>query len=152
MLICSVRVLMSSLIVLICIFFSFPLKPMIQFAWSLANFSLTIIHQFTGAIGSGTGILMAVTTIYQYYEVFVREQNEMGGSMSSLWLWELERTPVSWEPCNYIPFAFSRYTLNSMGVLIGPFSFSLFVCKDDFSLQTPYLFLMTGLFSLVQST
>lgn len=37
-----------------------------------------------GAIGSGTGILMAVTTIYQYYEVFVREQNEMGGSMSTL--------------------------------------------------------------------
>ena len=33
----------------------------------------------TGAIGSGTGILLAVTIIYQYFEVFVKEQQEMGG-------------------------------------------------------------------------
>jgi protein transport protein SEC61 subunit alpha len=26
-----------------------------------------------GAIGSGTGILLAVTIIYQYFEVFVKE-------------------------------------------------------------------------------
>ena len=26
-----------------------------------------------GAIGSGTGILLAVTTIYQYFEMFVKE-------------------------------------------------------------------------------
>ena len=32
-----------------------------------------------GAIGSGTGILLAVTIIYQYFEVFVKEQQEMGG-------------------------------------------------------------------------
>ena len=31
-----------------------------------------------GAIGSGTGILLAVTIIYQYFEVFVKEQQEMG--------------------------------------------------------------------------
>uniref|UniRef100_A0A0R3W5G6 Plug_translocon domain-containing protein n=1 Tax=Taenia asiatica TaxID=60517 RepID=A0A0R3W5G6_TAEAS len=46
--------------------------------------ALSVCADFLGAIGSGTGILMAVTTIYQYYEVFVREQNEMGGSMSTL--------------------------------------------------------------------
>ena len=34
---------------------------------------------FTGAIGSGTGILLAVTIIYQYFEIFVKEQSEMGG-------------------------------------------------------------------------
>ena len=34
---------------------------------------------FLGAIGSGTGILLAVTIIYQYFEIFVKEQQEMGG-------------------------------------------------------------------------
>lgn len=37
----------------------------------------------TGAVGSGTGILLAVTIIYQYFEIFVKEQSEMGG-MSTL--------------------------------------------------------------------
>ena len=32
-----------------------------------------------GAIGSGTGILLAVTIIYQYFEIFVKEQAEVGG-------------------------------------------------------------------------
>ena len=32
-----------------------------------------------GAIGSGTGILLAVTIIYQYFEVFMKEQQELGG-------------------------------------------------------------------------
>jgi protein transport protein SEC61 subunit alpha len=36
-----------------------------------------------GAVGSGTGILLAVTIIYQYFEIFVKEQSEMGG-MSTL--------------------------------------------------------------------
>lgn len=38
---------------------------------------------YTGAIGSGTGILLAVTIIYQYFEIFVKEQADMGsfGSM-----------------------------------------------------------------------
>ena len=31
-----------------------------------------------GAIGSGTGILLAVTIIYQYFEVFVKEQADVG--------------------------------------------------------------------------
>ena len=31
---------------------------------------LTVMADFMGAIGSGTGILLAVTIIYQYYEMF----------------------------------------------------------------------------------
>ena len=31
---------------------------------------------FMGAIGSGTGILLAVTTIYQYFEMFVKESGQ----------------------------------------------------------------------------
>lgn len=38
---------------------------------------------FLGAIGSGTGILLAVTIIYQYFEIFVKEQSEVG-SMSAM--------------------------------------------------------------------
>lgn len=38
---------------------------------------------FMGAIGSGTGILLAVTIIYQYFEIFVKEQSEVG-SMGAL--------------------------------------------------------------------
>lgn len=40
---------------------------------------LTILADFLGAIGSGTGILLAVTIIYQYYEVF--EKNQNGGEV-----------------------------------------------------------------------
>ena len=32
-----------------------------------------------GAIGSGTGILLTVNIIYQYFEMFVKEQSEQGG-------------------------------------------------------------------------
>jgi protein transport protein SEC61 subunit alpha len=35
--------------------------------------ALTLLADFLGAIGSGTGILLAVTIIYQYFEVFVKE-------------------------------------------------------------------------------
>jgi protein transport protein SEC61 subunit alpha len=38
---------------------------------------LSIIADFTGAIGSGTGILLAVSIIYQYYEAF--EKQSKGG-------------------------------------------------------------------------
>merc|ERR1712193_418772 len=34
---------------------------------------LTVIADFMGAIGSGTGILLAVTIIYQYFEIFMKE-------------------------------------------------------------------------------
>lgn len=36
--------------------------------------ALTITADFLGAIGSGTGILLAVTIIYQYFELFVKEE------------------------------------------------------------------------------
>lgn len=32
--------------------------------------ALTVLADFMGAIGSGTGILLAVTIIYQYFETF----------------------------------------------------------------------------------
>merc|ERR1719287_395865 len=35
--------------------------------------ALTVFADFLGAIGSGTGILLAVTIIYQYYEIFKKE-------------------------------------------------------------------------------
>jgi len=41
--------------------------------------ALTIAADLMGAIGSGTGILLAVTIIYQYFEMFVKEQVEQGG-------------------------------------------------------------------------
>merc|ERR1712169_144004 len=42
--------------------------------------ALSVLADFMGAIGSGTGILLAVTIIYQYFEIFVKEQAE-----GSLW-------------------------------------------------------------------
>mgnify|MGYP001969932643 CR=1 FL=1 len=41
---------------------------------------LTVVADFMGAIGSGTGILLAVTIIYQYFETFEKERaQELGG-------------------------------------------------------------------------
>ncbi|KAG9413225.1 Protein transport protein Sec61 subunit alpha [Aphanomyces cochlioides] len=39
--------------------------------------ALVIISDFLGAIGSGTGVLLAVTIIYQYFEAFAREQTDL---------------------------------------------------------------------------
>ena len=36
--------------------------------------ALTIVADFMGAIGSGTGILLAVTIIYQYLETYEKER------------------------------------------------------------------------------
>jgi len=44
--------------------------------------ALSIFADFIGAIGSGTGILLAVTTIYKYFETFQKEQLDMGGLFS----------------------------------------------------------------------
>lgn len=38
--------------------------------------ALTIIADILGAVGSGTGILLAVTIVYQYYEMMVKEQEQ----------------------------------------------------------------------------
>ncbi|GMH19163.1 hypothetical protein Nepgr_021004 [Nepenthes gracilis] len=41
--------------------------------------ALTVLADFMGAIGSGTGILLAVTIIYQYFETFEKERaGELG--------------------------------------------------------------------------
>jgi protein transport protein SEC61 subunit alpha len=40
--------------------------------------ALSVIADFMGAIGSGTGILLAVTIIYQYFELFAKEASEFG--------------------------------------------------------------------------
>merc|ERR1712088_856928 len=45
--------------------------------------ALTVVADFLGAIGSGTGILLAVTIIYQYFEIVYKEQAE-AGSMQAL--------------------------------------------------------------------
>jgi len=45
--------------------------------------ALTVVADFMGAIGSGTGILLAVTIIYQYFEIFYKEKSE-GANMSSM--------------------------------------------------------------------
>lgn len=45
--------------------------------------ALTFIADFLGAIGSGTGILLAVTIIYQYFEIFVKEGASEGWSFFS---------------------------------------------------------------------
>jgi protein transport protein SEC61 subunit alpha len=39
--------------------------------------ALTLTADFLGAIGSGTGILLAVTIIYQYFELFVKEEFQL---------------------------------------------------------------------------
>lgn len=40
--------------------------------------ALSVMADFLGAIGSGTGILLAVTIIYQYFEIFVQEGSDLG--------------------------------------------------------------------------
>ena len=48
-------------------------------SWPLMSGALTVLADFMGAIGSGTGILLAVTIIYQYFETFEKERaSELG--------------------------------------------------------------------------
>jgi protein transport protein SEC61 subunit alpha len=44
---------------------------------------LTVMADFLGAIGSGTGILLAVTIIYQYFESFLKEKTDGMGGLGS---------------------------------------------------------------------
>ena len=44
--------------------------------------ALSVFADLLGAIGSGTGILLGVTIIYQYFEIFVKEQQELGGLLN----------------------------------------------------------------------
>jgi len=43
--------------------------------------ALTVFADFLGAIGSGTGILLAVTIIYQYFEMFYKEKAQEAGGI-----------------------------------------------------------------------
>jgi len=43
--------------------------------------ALSVLADFMGAIGSGTGILLAVSIIYQYYESYEKEKKEFGTSV-----------------------------------------------------------------------
>lgn len=45
--------------------------------------ALTVFADFMGAIGSGTGILLAVTIIFQYFEIYAKEQSQEGFSIAS---------------------------------------------------------------------
>eukprot|EP01126_Amoeba_proteus_P055728 TRINITY_DN693_c0_g1_i2.p1 TRINITY_DN693_c0_g1~~TRINITY_DN693_c0_g1_i2.p1 ORF type:complete len:399 (-),score=56.05 TRINITY_DN693_c0_g1_i2:235-1431(-) len=45
--------------------------------------ALSVVADFMGAIGSGTGILLAVTIIYQYFELFAKEAQDFG--VPSFW-------------------------------------------------------------------
>lgn len=60
--------------------------------------ALTIIADFLGAIGSGTGILLAVTIIYQYYEMLAKEK-EQGAGVTSVHF-------SSWGPFVHTPSPF----------------------------------------------
>jgi protein transport protein SEC61 subunit alpha len=58
------------------------LKRIIPMAAALGGLligALSLTADLCGAIGSGTGILLAVTIIYQYFEKFAKEQAEQGG-------------------------------------------------------------------------
>uniref|UniRef100_A0A6A7FY21 Protein transport protein sec61 subunit alpha n=1 Tax=Hirondellea gigas TaxID=1518452 RepID=A0A6A7FY21_9CRUS len=44
--------------------------------------ALTVFADFMGAIGSGTGILLAVTIIFQYYEMYSKEKSQDRGLFS----------------------------------------------------------------------
>merc|ERR1711928_251110 len=65
--------------------------------------ALSVIADFMGAIGSGTGILLAVTIIYQYFEIFVKEQSEMGG-MGTLLFYKTNKK--KWK--NFLPIKKKR--------------------------------------------
>jgi protein transport protein SEC61 subunit alpha len=43
--------------------------------------ALSVMADFMGAIGSGTGILLAVTIIYQYFEIFSKEKQDLAGAL-----------------------------------------------------------------------
>jgi len=49
--------------------------------------ALTVVADFMGAIGSGTGILLAVTIIYQYFEMFDKERADRARAVWVLECW-----------------------------------------------------------------
>lgn len=57
-------------------FFFFRYIPTAAAFGGMCIGALTIIADVLGAVGSGTGILLAVTIVYQYYEMMVKEQEQ----------------------------------------------------------------------------
>ncbi|CAI5960803.1 unnamed protein product [Closterium sp. NIES-65] len=56
--------------------------------------ALTVVADFMGAIGSGTGILLAVTIIYQYFEMFDKERATELGVAGLAAAWRLSKQGV----------------------------------------------------------
>ena len=54
--------------------------PVAAWAGGVVIGVLTIVADMLGAVGSGTGILLAVNTIFQYYESYVKESLREGGN------------------------------------------------------------------------
>lgn len=77
---------------------------------------------FLGAIGSGTGILLAVTIIYQYFEIFVKEQSEVG-SMGALLFQKSQYPPT------FSQLLLRSPTLHSFYICEAPASSAL-ECQD----------------------
>ncbi|KAI8391477.1 SecY subunit domain-containing protein [Radiomyces spectabilis] len=46
--------------------------------------AISVLADLMGAIGSGTGILLCVTIIFQYFEMFVKEQMESGAGPETM--------------------------------------------------------------------
>ncbi|CDS10706.1 Putative Protein transporter SEC61 subunitalpha [Lichtheimia ramosa] len=46
--------------------------------------AVSVLADMIGAIGSGTGILLCVTIIFQYFEMFVKEQMESGAGLEGM--------------------------------------------------------------------
>lgn len=42
---------------------------------------LSICAHFSGALGSGTGIVLGVMIVYKYFEIFAQERQKMGGNL-----------------------------------------------------------------------
>lgn len=83
---CYLAFLLKDFKVKICVFISVLCSRYIPTAAAFGGLcigGLSVMADFLGAIGSGTGILLAVTIIYQYFEIFVKEQSEVG-SMGAL--------------------------------------------------------------------
>lgn len=80
------NVVFQHIYIYVCIYKRFTLRRYIPTAAAFGGLcigGLSVMADFLGAIGSGTGILLAVTIIYQYFEIFVKEQSEVG-SMGAL--------------------------------------------------------------------
>ncbi|OBZ88476.1 Protein transport protein SEC61 subunit alpha [Choanephora cucurbitarum] len=46
--------------------------------------AVSVVADMVGAIGSGTGILLCVTIIFQYFEMFAKEQMEGGMGLEAM--------------------------------------------------------------------